>query len=45
MTQADAASVLGVSPRMWRYYEASEHPLPKTARLAAVGLDAQARAA
>ena len=45
MTQADAASALGVSPRMWRYYEAGEHPLPKTVRLAAVGLDAQSRAA
>jgi hypothetical protein len=45
MTQADAASTLGVSPRMWRYYEAGEHPLPKTVRLACVGLDAQARAA
>jgi DNA-binding XRE family transcriptional regulator len=45
MTQADAASALGVSPRMWRYYEAGEHPLPKTVRLAAAGLDAQARAA
>jgi transcriptional regulator with XRE-family HTH domain len=45
LTQADAASALGVSPRMWRYYEAGEHPLPKIVRLAAAGLDAQARAA
>jgi DNA-binding XRE family transcriptional regulator len=45
MTQAEAASALGVSPRMWRYYEAGEHPLPKTVRLACAGLDAQARAA
>ena len=45
MTQADAAAALGVSPRMWRYYEAGEHPLPKTVRLASVGLDAQSRAA
>ena len=45
MTQAEAAAALGVSPRMWRYYEAGEHPLPKTVRLAAAGLDAQSRAA
>lgn len=45
MTQADAASALGVSPRMWRYYEAGEHLLPKTVRLACVGFDAQTKAA
>ena len=45
MTQAAAARALGVSPRMWRYYEAGSHLLPKTVRLAAIGLDAQARAA
>jgi hypothetical protein len=45
MTQAEAASALGVSPRMWRYYEAGSHLLPKTVRLAGIGLDAQARAA
>jgi hypothetical protein len=45
MTQAEAASALGVSPRMWRYYEAGGHPLPKTVRLAGAGFDAQARAA
>jgi hypothetical protein len=45
MTQADAAKALGVSPRMWRYYEAGTHLLPKTVRLAAIGLDAQVRAA
>jgi hypothetical protein len=45
MTQAEAASALGVSPRMWRYYEAGEHPLPKTVRLAGAGFDARARAA
>ncbi len=45
MTQAVAARELGVSPRMWRYYEAGSHLLPKTVRLAAIGLDAQARAA
>jgi hypothetical protein len=45
MTQADAAKALGVSPRMWRYYEAGSHLLPKTVRLAAIGLDAQVRAA
>jgi hypothetical protein len=45
MTQAEAAAALGVSPRMWRYYEAGTHLLPKTVRLAGIGLDAQARAA
>lgn len=45
MTQAEAASSLGVSSRMWRYYEAGEHLLPKTVRLACAGFDAQARAA
>jgi hypothetical protein len=45
MTQGAAAKALGVSPRMWRYYEAGSHLLPKTVRLAAIGLDAQARAA
>ena len=45
MTQSEAAAALGVSPRMWRYYEAGTHLLPKTVRLACIGLDAQARAA
>jgi len=45
MTQAEAARALGVSPRMWRYYEAGSHLLPKTLRLAAVGLDALTKAA
>ncbi len=45
MTQADAARALGVSPRMWRYYEAGSHLLPKTVRLACAGLDTQAEAA
>jgi len=45
MTQQQAAQALGVSPRMWRYYEAGTHLLPKTVRLAAIGLDVQARAA
>jgi hypothetical protein len=45
MSQLEAAHALGVSPRMWRYYEAGEHLLPKTVRLAAIGLDAQPRAA
>jgi hypothetical protein len=45
MTQAQAAKALGVSPRMWRYYEAGTHLLPKTVRLACFGLDAEARAA
>jgi hypothetical protein len=45
MAQAEAASALGVSPRMWRYYEAGTHLLPKTVRLACAGYDAQAKAA
>jgi hypothetical protein len=43
MTQAEAAHALGVSPRMWRYYEGGFHLLPKTVRLAGVGLDAGAK--
>ncbi len=45
MTQSEAARALGVSPRMWRYYEAGSHLLPKTVRLAGIGLDALTRAA
>ena len=45
MTQAEAARALGISPRMWRYYEAGSHLLPKTVKLAGIGLDAQAQAA
>lgn len=45
MTQAEAARALGISVRMWRYYEAGTHLLPKTVRLAAVGLDHAAEAA
>jgi hypothetical protein len=45
MSQVEAAKALGISPRMWRYYEAGTHLLPKTVRLAALGLDAAARAA
>ena len=45
MTQGEAARALGVNPRMWRCYEAGSHLLPKTVRLAAIGLDAQAEAA
>jgi hypothetical protein len=44
MTQAEAAVALGPSPRMWRSYEAGSHLLPKTVRLACIGLDAQAAA-
>ncbi len=45
MTQAEAAAALGVSPRMWRHYEAGVHLLPKTVRLACLGYDSQLRAA
>jgi hypothetical protein len=45
LTQAEAARALGVSPRMWRYYETGSHLLPKTVRLAAIGLDALTQAA
>ena len=45
MTQGEAAAALGVSARMWRYYEACSHLLPKTVRLACIGLDAEAKAA
>jgi hypothetical protein len=45
LTQAEAARAVGVSPRMWRYYEAGSHLLPKVVRLAAVGVDAEKRAA
>jgi len=45
ITQSEAAKALGVSPRMWRYYEAGSHLLPKTVRLAAIGFDAAPRAA
>ena len=44
-TQQEAARALGISPRMWRHYEAGTHLLPKTVCLAAIGLDAQAREA
>jgi DNA-binding transcriptional MerR regulator len=45
MSQSEAAEALGVSPRMWRYYEAGSHLLPKTVRLAGIGLDALEHAA
>ena len=44
-TQSEAAKSLGVSTRMWRYYEAGTHLLPKTVRLAAIVFDAQRAAA
>jgi hypothetical protein len=45
MTPGEAAKALGVNLRMWRYYEAGSQLLPKTVRLAAVGLDALEHAA
>ena len=44
-TQSEAAKASGVSPRMWRYYKAGTHLLPKTVKLAAIGFDANPRAA
>jgi hypothetical protein len=45
MSQDEAAKALGVSPRMWRYYESGSHLLPKTVRLAGIGLDTLEHAA
>ncbi len=45
MSQAEAASALGVSARLWCQYEAGSHLLPKTVRLAGIGLDAHGEAA
>ena len=45
MTEAEAARALGVSARMWLRYESGSQLLPKTLRLAGIGLDAQAEAA
>jgi hypothetical protein len=45
MSQAEAAQALGVSPRLWRYYEAGSQLLPKIVRLAGIGFDALTRAA
>jgi len=45
ITEAEAAAALGVSPRLWRQYEAGTHLLPKTVRLACLGYDSRSRAA
>jgi Protein of unknown function (DUF2442)/Helix-turn-helix domain len=45
MTEAEAARALGVSARLWRSYESGSQLLPKTLRLAGIGLDAEAEAA
>jgi hypothetical protein len=45
MTEVEAARALGVSARMWRRCESGSQLLPKTLRLAGIGLDAQAEAA
>jgi hypothetical protein len=45
MTEAEAARALGVSARLWRACESGSQLLPKTLRLAGIGLDAQPQAA
>jgi hypothetical protein len=45
MTEAEAAGALGITLRMWRSYESGSRLLPKTVRLAGIGLDAEVRAA
>jgi hypothetical protein len=45
MTEVEAAHALGVGARLWRAYESGSRLLPKTLRLAGIGLDAQAEAA
>jgi hypothetical protein len=45
MTEAEAARALGISSRLWRCYESGSRLLPKTVRLAGIGLDAEAKAA
>jgi hypothetical protein len=45
MTEAEAARALGISARLWRSYETGSQLLPKTLRLAGIGLDAQPQAA
>ncbi|HEY1299311.1 MAG TPA: DUF2442 domain-containing protein [Stellaceae bacterium] len=45
MSEAEAARALGVAPHLWAGYETGSRLLPKTIRLAAIGLDAQSEAA
>jgi len=40
LTQEKAAAALGLSKRMIAYYESGEKPIPKTVRLACIGLEA-----
>jgi transcriptional regulator with XRE-family HTH domain len=40
MNQDEAADALGISARMIKYYEAGQHAIPKTIKLAMAGYDA-----
>lgn len=39
MTQEGVAEALGLSPRMVKYYEAGQHAIPKTVKLAMAGYE------
>jgi len=41
LTQPEAARVLGLAERMWRYYEKGEKPVPRTVLLAMDGFNAR----
>jgi DNA-binding XRE family transcriptional regulator len=42
LTQNEVADALGISARMIKYYEAGQHAIPKTVKLAMRGFDADA---
>jgi hypothetical protein len=43
LSQAATAEVLGLSPRMVKYYESGEKPIPRTVYLACKGADIELR--